>query len=76
MKLKPIAIAGVVLVVLGIIGIVFEGLAYMIRDTVLDIGPLQPTADRDRTLLLQPMVGVAAVAGGLVLLMSGMRKHA
>jgi hypothetical protein len=45
------------------------------RETVIDIGPVHATADRERTLPLPPILGVAAVAGGTVLLVAGMRKR-
>jgi hypothetical protein len=38
---------------------------------VLDIGPLHATSDREHTLLLSPLVGIAAVlAGGALLLVN------
>jgi len=74
--MKPIALAGVVLVVLGVVALVYQGITYTSRETVLDIGPLHATADRQRTLPLSPVLGFAAVAGGLVLLVVGRRKYA
>jgi hypothetical protein len=44
------------------------------RETVIDIGPVHATADRQKTLPLPPVVGMAAVAGGVVLLVAGARK--
>jgi hypothetical protein len=47
------------------------------RETLIDIGRLHATADRERTLPLPPVVGVAAVAGGVMVLIAGReRKHA
>ena len=46
------------------------------RETIIDIGPLQATADRERTLPLPPVLGIVALVGGVVLLISGARKHA
>jgi hypothetical protein len=34
------------------------------------------TAERQKTLPLPPVLGIAAVAGGVVLLIAGVRKHA
>jgi hypothetical protein len=75
-SMKPIALAGVVLVVLGVVALVYQGVTYTSRETVLDIGPLHATADRQRTLPLSPVLGFVAVGGGLVLLVAGARKHA
>jgi len=43
---------------------------------VLDIGPLHATAEREKTFPLPPVVGIAAVAGGIALLFVGARKPA
>ena len=74
--MKPVALVGVVLVVLGVLALAYQGVNYTTRETVIDIGPLHATADRQRTLPLSPVLGIAAVAGGLVLLVAGGRKYA
>ena len=72
--MKPIAIAGLLLIVLGLVALVYQGIRYTSRETVIDIGPLRATADVQRMLPLPPVLGIAAVAGGLVLLVAGGRK--
>jgi hypothetical protein len=72
--MKPIAILGVALIVLGIVALLYQGITYTKRETVIDIGPIHATADREKTLPLPPVLGVVAVAGGVVLLVAGMRK--
>jgi uncharacterized membrane protein HdeD (DUF308 family) len=74
--MKPISLVGVVLIVLGLVALVYQGITYSSRETVLDIGPLHATADRDKTLPLPPVMGIAAVAGGVALLIAGVRKPA
>ncbi len=74
--MRPIAIVGVVLIVLGLAALVYQGVTYTSRETVIDIGPLHATADREKTLPLPPVLGVAAVGGGVVLLVAGVRKRA
>lgn len=74
--MKPMTIAGVVLVVLGVVALVYQGVTYTSHETVIDIGPLHATADRQRTLPLPPVLGIAAVIGGVVLLVAGGRKLA
>jgi uncharacterized membrane protein HdeD (DUF308 family) len=72
--MKPMALVGVLLLVLGLAALVYQGITYTSRETVIDIGPLHATADRQKTLPLPPVVGMAAVAGGVVLLVAAMRK--
>ena len=73
--MKPIAVVGLVLIVVGLVALVYQGITYASRETVIDIGPLHATADRQRTLPLPPVVGIAAVAGGVALLVTGVRKR-
>ncbi len=72
--MKPMALLGVLLLVLGLAALVYQGITYTSRETVIDIGPVHATADRQKTLPLPPVVGIVAVAGGVVLLVAGMRK--
>lgn len=74
--MKPMAIAGLVLIVLGLVALVYQGINYTTHETVIDIGPVHATADREKTLPLPPILGIIAVAGGVALLVGGMRKGA
>jgi hypothetical protein len=74
--MKPIAIFGAVLLIFGIVALAYQGLTYTTKETVLDIGPLKATADREHRIPLPPIVGGAAVAAGVVLLIVGSRKKA
>ena len=73
--MKPIALVGMVLIVLGLVALVYQGVTYTSRETVIDIGPIHATADRQRTVPLPPVLGIVAVAGGVTLLIAGMRKR-
>jgi hypothetical protein len=73
--MRPIAIVGVLLIVLGLVALVYQGINYTTRETVIDIGPVHATADRQKTLPLPPVLGIAAVASGVVLLIAGARAH-
>ena len=73
--MKPLAIAGVLLIVLGLAALVYEGVTYTSRETVLDIGPITATAERQKTLPIPPVLGILAVAGGVALLVAGVRKR-
>jgi hypothetical protein len=74
--MKSNAAIGIVLIVLGLAALVYQGVTYTTRETVLDVGPLHATADREKTLPLSPVLGLAAVAGGIALLVIGTRKRA
>ena len=74
--MKPVAIVGVLLMVLGVAVLAYQSVSYTSRETVLDIGPIHATADREKTVPLSPLLGVAALAGGAVLVFAGVRKQA
>ena len=71
--MKPLALAGLVLIVCGVLGLAYQGITYTSRDTVLDIGPLHATAERQHTLPLSPVLGIIAIVGGSALLFTGRR---
>jgi hypothetical protein len=70
------AIIGVVLILLGVAALAYQGFTYTSRETVVDIGPVHATAEHEKTVPIPPLVGLAAVAGGIALLVTGMRKPA
>jgi uncharacterized membrane protein len=74
--MRTTTIVGIVLIVLGLAALAYQGISYTTRETVVDIGPLHATADRTRTFPLPPVVGGIAVIGGIVLLVSGGRTRA
>jgi hypothetical protein len=71
--MKPAAMLGVVLIVLGLAALAYQGFTYTTRETVIDIGPIEATAERERTIPLPPVVGIVAVVGGIALLVLGGR---
>jgi hypothetical protein len=67
-------IIGIVLIVIGIIGLVYGGITYTTKEKVLDIGPIEATAERQKTIPLPPILGGLALAGGVALLIVGSRR--
>jgi uncharacterized membrane protein HdeD (DUF308 family) len=72
--MKPMALAGILLIVIGLAALAYQGFTYTTRETIVDIGPIEATADRERTVPLPPIVGIVAVAGGIALLVAGSRR--
>jgi hypothetical protein len=65
---------GLVLIVLGVLVFVVRGIRYTTDEKVVDIGPLQVTAEKDKTIPLPPLLGGLALVGGVVLVATGRRK--
>lgn len=72
--MKPTIIFAILLIALGVVAFGYQGFTYTTREKVVDIGPLQVTADTTRTLPLPPIVGAIALVSGIVLLVVGSRK--
>lgn len=72
--MKPYTLIGILLVVVAIAAFAYQGIIYTTREKVLNVGPLQMTAEKTRTLPLSPIVGGIALAGGVVLLVMGNKR--
>ena len=73
--MKPATILGAVLIVLGLAALAYQGITYTSREKVIDLGPIQATAERQRTIPLPPILGIVAVAAGVALVVLGSRKR-
>ncbi len=65
---------GVLLIVFGVVALALGGISYTKREKVVDLGPIQATAERQKTIPLSPIAGIAAVAGGIALIAVGSRR--
>ena len=59
---------------LNIVALAYQGITYTTREKVVDIGPIQMTAEKTKTLPLPPIVGGIALVGGILLLVVGSRR--
>jgi len=67
-------IIAILLIVFGTISLAYGGITYTRREKVLDIGPIEATAERRRTIPLPPILGGVALAAGIGLLVVGGKK--
>jgi hypothetical protein len=72
--MKTASIVGILLILLGIVALTYQGITYTTHKKVLDIGPIQATEEKHETIPLPPVLGVLALVGGVVLVMTGSRK--
>ncbi|HEY2455882.1 MAG TPA: hypothetical protein VGI13_01170 [Candidatus Acidoferrum sp.] len=59
---------GLILLVLGVLSLAYQGFTYTTRKKVVDIGPIQATKEEHHSVPLPPILGVLAVIGGIVVL--------
>ena len=72
--MKPTTIMGVILIVLGVVALAYQGITYTTNEKVVDLGPLKVEAKKEKTIPLPPVLGGVALVGGVVLLIAGARR--
>jgi hypothetical protein len=72
--MKPMAILGMVLIVLGIAGLVLGRFSYTTQEKVIDLGPLQATAEKEHSIAIPDIAGIAAIVAGGFLVYVGRRR--
>jgi hypothetical protein len=72
--MSPKIIIAIILIAVGVVAFTYQGITYTTREKVVDLGPIQMTAEKTKTLPLPPILGAIALVGGIVLLVVGNRK--
>lgn len=72
--MRTTTIIAVALIVLGIVALGYQGFTYTTKEKVVDLGPLEVTSETTKSFPLPPVVGIIALAGGVVLLVIGRRR--
>jgi uncharacterized membrane protein len=72
--MKPITLLGIALILLGIVALAYQGVTYKTREKIIDVGPIEATAEKEKTVPLPPLLGGLALAGGVVLVAVGAKK--
>jgi hypothetical protein len=71
--MRPLAIVGIILIVLGAVALAYQGITYTTNEKVVDLGPLKVEAKKEKTIPLPPILGGAALVCGVVLLIASSR---
>lgn len=66
-------IVAMAVIVLGVIALLYGGITYTRREKVLDIGPIEATTKTRETIPLPPVLGAAAIVGGIALFVAAGR---
>ena len=72
--MRGIAVLGIILIVIGVVSLVSQGITYKQEKHVVDFGPLEAHVKETKSVPLPPAVGVAALVGGVVLVAFGVRR--
>jgi drug/metabolite transporter (DMT)-like permease len=74
LPMKPAVIVGVILIVLGAVALVYQGITYTSQEKVVDLGPLKVEAKKEKTIPLPPLLGALLLVGGVVLVAVSARR--
>ena len=72
--MKPLAIVGIVLIVIGIAGLVLGRFSYTTEEKVLDVGQIEATAEKEHSVDIPDIAGIAAILAGGFLVFVGRRR--
>ncbi|MDX1952272.1 MAG: DUF3185 domain-containing protein [Verrucomicrobiota bacterium] len=72
--MRATTVIGILLILIGAIGVLFGGISYTTRETVIDAGPIKASADTRKTMPISPVLGGVLLVSGAVLLFSGTRR--
>ena len=72
--MKASGIAGIVLIVLGVIALTVGTISFTREREVLDVGPIEATVEDRETVPIPAIVGIVAIGAGVLLLIAGRRK--
>jgi len=65
---------GIILIVLGVLGLAYQGIQYTSREKILEIGSLKVTANTEKRIPLPPIVGGISLIAGIVLILVDRKK--
>lgn len=69
-------IIGIVLLAIGLISLVYQGITYTTQKKIIDLGPIQATKTEHHTIPFPPILGAIALIGGIVVLVFDKRSSA
>ena len=69
-----INLAGVLLIIFGIIVLGYQGMTYTKKDKIAEIGDVQITTNTQKTIYFPPVVGGLSLVAGVILILAGRKK--
>jgi len=67
--MKFVSLAGILLIILGVLSLAYQGIHYTTHKQVVQVGHFHATKEEHKTIPLPPILGGSALAGGVVLLL-------
>ena len=74
--MKAATLVGLLLIVLGLGALAYQGFSYKTTEKILDIGPIEATSETTKTIPISPILGAIAVIGGVAIVIATARGGA
>ena len=71
--MKAATLIGILLIVLGLGALAYQGFSYKSTEKILDIGPIEAISETTKTVPIPPILGVLAVIGGVAIVFATAR---
>jgi drug/metabolite transporter (DMT)-like permease len=72
--MRPGAVVGALLILSGVIMLALGGFSFRSRERVADVGPIEVTAERERSVPIPPILAGLAIVGGVALIVTSTRR--
>jgi uncharacterized membrane protein YidH (DUF202 family) len=72
--MRSSTILAILLIVIGVIALGYQGFTYTTQKKIIDMGPIQATKQEHHSVYLPPIVGIAALIAGIAVLALSKRE--
>jgi hypothetical protein len=73
--MKVGTVVGLILIILGVVGLAVGGFSFTRKEKVVDLGPIEATADKKETVAIPPVLGTVAIVAGVLLVGATSRRR-
>lgn len=68
-------LVGIILIVLGVVGLAAGGFSFTHKEKIVDLGPIEATADKKESVAIPPVLGTIALVAGVALVAATTRRR-
>lgn len=72
--MKTTAVIGILLIILGVVSLAYQGITYTKDKETVDLGPVEFDVKEKDTIPLPPVIGGVALVGGILMVVVSKRR--